>query len=129
MTKEILIFDKSPEAGEELAREIRGAYKWLTRAWVSLFDPEDVFNKPLPEKPRAAFFTISNMYEAEAMRKFNALADGVPLIMISDSWGYCLWSWRENMGTRYYIKRPIEKNELLAALNRCALDIPIAGSY
>lgn len=128
MTNEILIFDKSKQAGEELAQIIRGSYNWLTGALVCVLDPEDVFTKPLPQKPRAAFFTISNMYEAEAMRKFNALANDVPLIMICDNYDYCLWSWRESMGTRYYIKRPLETGELLEALDRCALSKPIAAS-
>ena len=121
MNEEILIFDRSKEAGEALAREIRSAYKRLSGAVFTVRDPEEVFTGPMPEKPFAAFFVFGGMYDAEAARKFHAIWSGVPVVVVSEGGeGAEDAVMAFPLGACDYLVRPITAEKLKEAVKRCA---------
>ena len=117
MHEEILIFNKSKEEGEALAREIRSTYRRLSGAAFTVRNPEEVFTGPLPEKPFAAFFVLGNMYDAEAARKFHTIRGGVPLIIVSNNGESAIMSY--DWGACDYLVRPFGRERLKEALKRC----------
>lgn len=112
----ILIFDPCREDAGILAQALRSL---LGAVRVSLYAPEDVFSEKMPEDVRMAFFTVTGMYDAEAARKFGALREDVPMVVVSDSEEYGILSW--SLGSCYYLLRPFGEKELPLALRHCAV--------
>ena len=125
MNGEILIFDKSKEAGESLAKEIRSAYRRLSGAVFTVLYPEEVFTNPLPENPIAAFFVLSGMYDSEAARKFHTICKSVPVVIVSENSGNAIMSY--DWGVCDYLVRPFGKERLTEALKRCTVRKYLAG--
>jgi len=109
----ILVFAKSTETGENLAREIGEQYD----AQITCRDPADVFKEPLPDNPEAVFFAVSDMYDAEAARKYHALHGDVPLVIASGDAEYGVWSYSVAAG--YFMTLPTGRDKIQKALGKC----------
>ena len=122
--KRMLIFEESPEKRKTLTRLLRVCLDRIGIRNVKFlyFCPQDVFSRSMPESALAAFFSVENMYDAEAARKLSGLRKGIPLAIVSADEEYTLEAWAFST-TRYYLVWPPSQNNAARALNRCLIGL------
>lgn len=115
MSFSILVFDESKVAAMRLIDEIEDIVKNINYdITFYIYKPNDVFAKETIEKGKLIFFTIENMYDLEAARKFAIFHNDSTLIIVSNTEEFGTWSWE--LGADYYLVKPIERKELLKAI-------------
>lgn len=117
MRYEILIFDENEESISTIINTFNELFKEkIKKINYKLLKSKDVFEEKLPKKINLVFFNISNMYDVEALRKFKAFNENIPVIIISDSKEYGVVSW--SLGANYYLLKPIHESDLLIAIKK-----------
>jgi hypothetical protein len=117
--RQILIYETDTRKREKLAGDIRSHLRIIGLLHIEFhfYSPRDIHDKLPPKAAWAAFFSLDSPNDAEAARIFGAEYPEIPLVVVSGSaeYGRASWSW----GTRFYLKRPFQSDELQNALLQC----------
>jgi hypothetical protein len=117
----ILIYEADMNKREKLEKCIRAHLRAMGLLHIQFrnYTPRDVFNMTDSDMAAAwaAFITLDRQHDADAAEMFGKTYRDIPMIVVSDTaeYGLASWSW----GTRFYLKRPFDNDEMQAALAKC----------
>jgi hypothetical protein len=117
--RKILIYETDTRKREKLAGDIRSHLNTIGLLHIEFhfYSPRDIHGKPPPKAAWAAFITLDSQHDADAAEMFGKTYRDIPMIVVSDTaeYGRTSWGW----GTRFYLKRPFQSDELQNALLKC----------
>jgi len=116
-----LIYESNFDKREKLADYIRAHLNAMGLVHIRFhyYTPRDVFNMAANDVAAAwaAFITIDSQRDADAAEMFGKTYCDIPMVVVSDTaeYGLVSWSW----GTKFYLKRPFDNEEMQTALKKC----------